>query len=410
MNNSAMNNTAIDINTINKVINLKLATAQHKLGVINLSKGDIKKAKFCFETAIKLMPGHISSHLQLSRLKKYSCNDPHVAILEALTKTITNYPENQQTEFWFALGKAREDCENFDSAFMAYKTANEIKRKSLEFNIQSRQQTVESIKQQFSKDFAEQSTGITKSTGVNKSAVPVFIVGMPRSGSTLIEQILASHSQVSAIGESTELQEIIIRQNPQANDNYINWLVNAPEQEIQSCAAEYIEFLTAKGPGSKKVVNKLPGNFYYLGLIYRLFPNARVIYSTREPMDICISNYSQLFIGTTNFAYNLKELGQYCRLCETLMSHWQTILPANFILEVNYENLIRNFETNAREIMDFCGLNWEPECLNFHHNKRAINTASQAQVSLPIYTTSINRWQRFERFMTDAKDGLGHKT
>ncbi|TCS42109.1 tetratricopeptide repeat-containing sulfotransferase family protein [Reinekea marinisedimentorum] len=382
---------------LNKAISAKLAAAQHKLGVISLSKSDITKAKACFEAAIRVMPDHFSAHLELSRLKQYTQTDPHLSVLEGFTDAIADYPESQQIEFWFALGKAREDCGEFDSAFSAYRHGNELKRSSFEFDIQARQQTVEAITQQFSKAFAEQGLGY------NESPAPVFIVGMPRSGSTLIEQILASHSQVAAIGESTELQEIISRHSEQANNNYIHWLATAPEQQIKNCAAEYLEFLNTKAPNALRVVNKLPGNFYYVGLIYKLFPNAKVIYSTREPLDICISNYAQLFAGNTHFAYDLKELAQYCRLCETLMSHWQRILPEGFILNLKYENLVSDFETHAKQLIDFCGLNWQPECLNFHQNKRVINTASQAQVNRPVYTSSVNRWRRFERVMGDVR-------
>lgn len=384
---------------INQAISTRLANAKYKLGTICLTKGDLIQARKCFESALALKPDHFACHLDLSRLKKYCLGDIHLEILESLEGSIASYPTEHQIKYWFALGKARQDTQSYKAAFQAFEQGNRLKRNSFDFSIETRQETVASITQRFDSTFTSPKSNLCS------SETPVFIVGMPRSGSTLIEQILDSHSKIHAIGESLKLQQLMVEVEPTSNDDFIKWIAEAPCDQIKEVAQKYIDYLNVRSSHAERVINKLPGNFFYVGLIQRLFPNAKVIYSNRYYKDICISNYNQLYFGTTPFAYDLYEIGQYCRLCEDLMQFWRDVLPTSFIYELKYEEMVENFELNARRLIEFVGLNWEPSCLEFYSNSRAINTASQGQVNQPIYSSSVNRWQDYAEFMQPALNG-----
>lgn len=381
-------------------INSRHSEAQHNLGAILNQRGQNEKAKACYIKAIEANPGFTYAHNSLSTLKKYTADDPHVEMLENLTSQTAQMDHETQTKFWFAVGKMRGDLKKYKESFEAYEMANKLHRQTYPYNVEDTKTATNIIIKSFDQDFSKKE---------NKGCVdetPIFILGMPRSGSTLIEQILDCHSQIHGAGELKDLSDIVattIGQDPDAN--YVTWLENASDDELQEMGGRYIERLRTHSETAVKIVDKMPGNFFYVGLINKILPNAKIIHSMRDPMDICISNYTRMFKQIMPFAYDLKELGQYCRHCDDLMVYWKDVLPNDFIIGLQYEELVDDLEGKAKELIEFCGLGWEEGCLDFHKNKRVVKTASHDQVNKPIYKTSVKRWKKYEDYIQSLIDG-----
>jgi hypothetical protein len=231
------------------------------------------------------------------------------------------------------------------------------------------------------------------------SNVPVFIVGMPRSGSTLVEQILASHPGVFGCGERPYFEQSLnaarrnagVRDpgnNPEANRRY-------DQAWIGALAEEYLRTLTADSPAAMRITDKTLGNFNYVGLIHLALPNARIIHIQRDPLDTCLSCFSKLFTDAAYYLYDLAELGTYYRHYEQLMAHWRDVLPPGVMIDVRYEDLVDDLEGQARRMIDHCGLEWDDACLAFHRTERVVRTASQTQVRQPLYSRSVGRAERY---------------
>ena len=381
-------------------INPQHAEAQHNFGAILNQRGQEEKAKECYIKAINANPNFTYAHHSLSSLKKYTEDDPHVAMLENLALQAPQMEHEVQTKFWFAVAKMRSDLKKDKEAFEAYDMANKLHRQTFPYNIEDTRTRVEEITSGFDKDFAE------KKVASCMDETPVFILGMPRSGSTLIEQILDSHSQIHGAGELKDLSEVIASMMGGDTDgNYMAWLKAASDDTLKEVGERYVERLRQHSDSAQRIVDKMPGNFFYVGLIHKILPNAKIIHSLRDPMDICLSNYMRLFKQIMHFAYDLKELGQYCRLCHDMMDHWRSVLPEGTVYTMEYEALVDDLEGKARELIDYVGLEWEEDCLDFHKNKRIVKTASHNQVNKPIYKTSVKRWKRYEPYIQPLIDG-----
>jgi hypothetical protein len=218
------------------------------------------------------------------------------------------------------------------------------------------------------------------------SSTPVFVLGMPRSGSTLIEQILASHPQIHGAGETEDLAECLPAGFPEC-------LSTADASAIREIGRAYLSRLPQ---GRQRVVNKLPHNFLRIGLIRLALPNARIIHTERNPLDTCVSCYSKLFTAGQNFSYDLGELGRYYRLYSGLMDHWRSVLPADAMLHVAYEDVVEDLEGQARRLIEYCGLPWDDRCLDFYKTNRTVRTASAVQVRKPLFRSSVERWKKYE--------------
>ncbi len=378
--------------------------AQHNLGAILNQRGQIEEAKDCYMAAIKANPNFTYAHHSLSTLKKYTTDDPHLEMLENLTSQVPQMDHEMQTKFWFALGKARGDIKTYKESFEAFNKANALHRQTYPYDVEGNKIYVSAVMDEFDQNFANK-----KSTGLDDET-PIFILGMPRSGSTLIEQILDSHSQIHGAGELSDLSDIMAETTQlESGVSYVEWLDKADEGILHNMGQRYLERLRRHSGSALRIVDKMPGNFFYVGLIHKILPNAKIIHSMRDPMDICISNYTRLFKQTMPFAYDLKELGQYCRMCHDMMTHWQSVLPNDFIFEARYEDIVNDLEGKARELIDFCGLEWESGCLDFYKNKRVVKTASHNQVNKPIYKTSVKRWEKYEDYIRPLIDGYYQK-
>lgn len=380
------------------------AEAQNNLGAILSMCGKLDEAVVCFNAAIDADPGFIFAHYNLSALKRYEEDDPHLGILENFLMQAPRMPADTRTRFWFAIGKAREDVGRYDEAFDAYRRGNAIKRSGIKFNITRIEAFAADTISKFDRAFAQKKiVGFADET-------PVFIVGMPRSGTTLIEQIISSHSKVHGAGELKDFCDVINSVRGRDAGPYMDWLLKADDSVLTDAGRVYVQRLRTLDNSALRITDKMPGNFFYVGLIHKVLPKAKIIFSVRDPMDICVSNYTRLFNETMPFAYDLAELGRYNNVCNAMMAHWQAVLPAETIFVSRYEDNVADLEGQARKLIEFIGLEWEDGCLDFHKNARNVKTASIAQVRKPIYKSSVARWKRFERHLKPLQQIIEEKT
>jgi tetratricopeptide (TPR) repeat protein len=374
-------------------INPQHAEAQNNLGAIYSERGELDEARQCFSAAIEGRQDFAEAHYNLSSLKTYTRDDPHLQALETLAGHAEQLPPDSKIRFSFAIGKALEDVGDYDRAFTAYERGNQLKFAGLMYNEARAEAVFERIKYLFDSElFASRlDSGIEDET-------PVFIVGMPRSGTTLIEQILASHEAVYGAGELKDLNEVIIKSGSTATEGRLfdECQPGLQEFDFKQMANKYLQRIREMDAQTLRITDKMPANFFYIGFIRLLFRNARIIHAMRDPMDSCFSCFSRLFNETMDFAYNLQTLGNYYVRYIKLMEHWHTMLPKGVILNVHYEELVTNVEGQIRCILDHVGLPWSESCLDFHKNRRKVKTASVAQVRQPIYQSSVARWKRFQ--------------
>jgi tetratricopeptide (TPR) repeat protein len=377
------------------------AEAQNNLGAIYSERGDLDEARQCFSAAIEAKQDFSEAHYNLSSLKTYTQDDPHLQALEALADHAERLPPDSQIRFNFAMGKALEDVGVYDRAFTAYERGNQLKFAGLTYNEARAEAVFERIKYLFDSElFATRpDSGIADET-------PVFIVGMPRSGTTLIEQILASHDDVFGAGELKDLHEVITSSGPAALEGrfFEECQPGLAEFDLKEMANNYLQRLREKDHQALRVTDKMPANFFYTGFICLILPRAKIIHAMRDPMDSCFSCYSRLFNETMDFTYDLQTLGNYYVRYIKLMEYWHKVLPAGSILDVRYEDMVADVEGQTRAMLNHVNLPWSDDCLEFYNNKRHIKTASVAQVRKPIYNTSIARWKHFSKHLDPLRE------
>jgi hypothetical protein len=243
--------------------------------------------------------------------------------------------------------------------------------------------------------------------GGNPSRLPVFVLGMPRSGTTLVEQIISSHPDVHGAGELPDLLEIAQRDIAGTGAAFPNNIPAIDKAGLAGWAADYVAGLHRRAPDARHITDKMPANFLAVGLINMMLPNAKIIHVSRNPVDTCLSCFMQLFGSGQEQTYDLAELGRYYADYARLMEHWRSVLPDGAFLDAQYEDIVADQETQARRMIAFCGLDWNDACIDFHKNKRSILTASVTQVRQPIYKSSVERWRHYEKFLGPLLDALG---
>ena len=365
--------------------------AQNNLGAIYSEQGRLEDACRCFEDSIRANPDFIEPHFNLSSLKTYRADDPHLLYLERNLVKAGDMPVKARIRYWFALGKAREDVGHYDEAFAAYAEGNRLQHELLPCDEVRADAMLERLTTVFDRDFFAARRDVP---GSDKA--PIFIVGMPRSGTTLLEQILASHLAVHGAGELPDLNQVIMDAPARAERRFPDFVPDLQPEDFRRMGEAYAERVWRLAPGVQHITDKMPANFFYIGMIRLMLPNAKIIHAMRDPMDSCFSNFARLFNDTMEFAYDLGTLGRYYVRYIKLMRHWHAVLPAGSILDLRYEDMVADTEGQARRILDYLGLPWDDNCLAFHQNKRHVKTASVAQVRKPIYKTSVARWRRFE--------------
>jgi tetratricopeptide (TPR) repeat protein len=359
------------------------ANAHNNLGNVLKEQGLFDDAMAHYGKAIAIKPEYAEAYLNRTELKRFQPGDTEFAELEKLAAN-DDLPADKALFIHFALAKALDDVGDYEGAFEQMLQGNVMKRRQIDYQEDRALELVQRILTVFDRSLFDRFEGAG-----HLSPIPVFVVGMPRSGSTLIEQILAGHPQIHAAGELTILEKMEARDFPQS-------VPGLDSASLRLLGETYLSRLPKAAESKFRIVDKLPGNFLRIGLIRLILPNARIIHTTRHPLDTCLSCYSKLFTDGLLFSYDLAELGRYYRSYRELMDHWRRILPQDAILDVSYENVVDDLETEARRMIAYCGLPWDDRCINFHRNARTVRTASSVQVRQPLFRTSMERWRHYE--------------
>jgi tetratricopeptide (TPR) repeat protein len=370
--------------------------AHNNLGVAFQALGRMEDARGAYERALQIAPRNAAIHLNLAYLRRFTAGDRRLTALEKLAEDVATLSAEDQISLHFALGRAYGDLGQHERSFRHLRDGNALKRAMLAYQEKEVLSLLERIRTTFTPELMQQKSGAG-----HQSDMPVFVVGMPRSGTTLVEQILASHSKVYGAGEIETFYRAMVRfksRNGIAAEFPDVVQAMSPEA-LCGLGSEYVQWIRSAAPAAERIVNKLPLNFKYVGLIHLALPQARIIHVCRDPLDTCLSCFSMLFTGAQSFSYDLGELGRYYRGYAAVMDHWRSVLPPGVMIEVQYEDLIADLEGQASAIVDHCGLPWEDSCLAFHQTKREVKTASSVQVRDPLYRTSVGRWRPYESFL-----------
>ena len=374
--------------------------AYSNLGNIFLETGRVEEAKTSYERALAIKPDFLMAHYNLAMIEP---KQEQVPIIEKLLAN-PSISEKDVMYCHFALGNILDKTKSYNKAFEHYIKGNRLKRKSITFDSQNHTAFVDRLIKIYSKSYFHEKT----SSGSN-SEVPVFIVGMPRSGTTLIEQIVSNHPQVYGAGELLSFIRIekTITKQFEESSHYPECMPLGNDSTLQRFSAEHLEELSNLSQDANRIIDKLPDNFLRIGLIKTLFPHARIIHCQRNVMDTCTSIFLNYFVIGNRYSFDLTELGQYYLDYTRLMSHWRSLFKSE-ILDVQYEELVMNQEIVSRQLIEYLGLEWDENCLDFHNNKRAVRTTSNLQVRQPIYRNSINRWNRYEKHLDPLLKILNH--
>ncbi len=353
------------------------------------------EGRAAFETAIADDPRSPTLLFHYADLRRFAVDDPLIPRMERLIGPET--PLGDRMMLHFALGKAYLDCGRPDDAFRHLNEGNRLKRGTFSYDAGASDRYAAAIAQTFTPAFLAARRGAGE-----RSKLPVFVIGMPRSGTTLIEQILASHPMIQGAGELRLLQKLVDR-----TGSFPDFIPALPASRYAALGANYLAEATRLSEGRRRVVDKMPSNFFYAGLIPLILPDARIIHSRRDPVDTCLSCYTKHFAREVPFAYDLTELGRFHRSYQALMAHWRKVLPASRFLEVDYEAVVEDIEREARRMLNFLGLPWNDAVLRFHETQRPIRTASANQVREPLYRTSAGRWRKYADHLAPLLDALG---
>jgi hypothetical protein len=366
------------------------------------------EAHDCYLEAIRIDPSVPGVYVNLADSIKFAPGDPHLATMETLAAT-EGLSKIDRMQLDFGLGKAHADLKDYPRSFKHFIAGNAAKRATIAYDERSSFALFDRIEAVFTKDLIKAKAG-----GGDPSAAPIFVIGMPRSGTTLIEQIIASHPLVHGAGELQTLNDVILEvRGPDGNTlAFPEFVPMVDGNALRQIGARYcalVRDLAAKhgGAGAQYVTDKMPSNYYFAGLMHLALPNATIIHSMRDPVDTCISCFSKLFSAEQNHTYDLGELGRYYKRYEQLMAHWRRVLPRGRILDVRYEDVVADLEKQARRIIAHCGLPWDDRCLSFHETDRPVRTASATQVRQPIYNSAVGRWRVYEGHLGPLLDALG---
>jgi tetratricopeptide (TPR) repeat protein len=379
------------------------ADAHNNLGATMKFLGRFAEARQSMERALQLQPSNPSFFLNLSELKHFEKNDRDLLVLEELARNIEAFPVNKQIDLHFALAKAYEDTGRHDNTMRHLLAGNALKRRHIDYDEAAALGGLKRSREVFTPDLIQAFAGAG-----DTSSVPVFVVGMPRSGTTLIEQIIASHPQAFGGGELPSLNAVAASLGlvTGCSSPFPDVMAQLSHADLQRAGARYVSEVARLAPNAARVTDKMPSNFRFAGLIHLVLPNTRIIHAVRDPLDTCFSCFSKVFANGQYQTYDLAELGRYCRQYQLTMEHWRRVLPAGRILDVHYEDVVNDLEGQARRIIAHCGLHWDESCLSFHKTDRPVHTASAIQVREPIYRSAMGRAQRFAPFLQPLRDAL----
>lgn len=366
------------------------------LGTTFREIGRLDEAVTAFESAIEISPRNISGYYNLGLSRPYKRDESLFAALLNLEGRMQGSDPQSEAEYRFALGRAFAGVKEYDRSFQEYETANRLKRRAIGYDEEEVLGRFPRIQSVFDADFIN-----NKSQLGSPSERPIFILGMPRSGTTLAEQILSSHPSVFGAGELTGMGNAISYITQKADDGRFPEDANLLEDsEFAKLGSDFLSVLQDFSPtDAQRVIDKMPNNFLTAGLIHLMLPNAKIVHMRRDLRDVAVSNFTTMFNTGMEHTYDLAELGRYLRNYWHHMEHWRQVLPQNAMLEIQYEDLILDLETQARSLVAYCDLPWDDACLSFHESKRSVRTASVTQVRQPIYTSSVGRWREYEKHL-----------
>ncbi|EAW30760.1 TPR domain protein [marine gamma proteobacterium HTCC2143] len=371
-------------------------------GHAHKTAGNTAEAIACYQAAASVNPEFCEAYYALANLKTYRFGAEEINAMLALEPLSMRLLDKVYLSF--ALAKAYEDGKKFEQSFQFYQQGNALKKQQSGYNANSMSDEL----QKQSRFFTAQRCANLNGCG-DPAADPIFILGLPRSGSTLLEQILSSHSQVEGTLELPNIlaysKELRRHQVDGEKLGYPEVIAELDEQVLTDLGSRYLEETKVYRNQSPFFIDKMPNNFRHIGLIKLILPNAKIIDARRHPMACCFSGYKQLFAEGQEFSYSLSDMGQYYTDYVELMEHWDNVLPGQ-VLRVHYEQVIDDLEGQVRRILDFCGLPFESACLSFHETKRSVRTASSEQVRQPIFKTGLEQWKNYSVQLSELQDQL----
>jgi tetratricopeptide (TPR) repeat protein len=365
--------------------------------------GDQPASLRAYREAIRLKPDFGQVYWSMANLKIFKFEESEVAAMETELEN-SELKQDTDVHFRFALGKAHEDLKNYDKAWKYYHSGNELKRQLVEYDPVGNYDRHEAVRTYFTRDLLSEAEG----NGYPDEG-PIFIVGLGRSGSTLVEQILASHSQVEGTEELSVLGKLsdTIGRYRTDDAHFPEALNYLRPQDWRGLGLKYLNEAKRYRMTDKPVfTDKFPNNYPFVGFLHLILPNAKIINARRHPLDTCLGNYKQLFGRGQNFTYDQLELSEYYSEYSRMMDHWNEVLPGK-VLDVHYEETVTDLEGQVARILEHCGLPFEDQCVRFHETERAIKTASSEQVRQPIYTGGLGKWRKYESHLGEWQDALG---
>lgn len=368
------------------------------------TRGEYDEAVAAYRAALNASPQHGEAYYALSNLKVYEFGDTDIERMHALEQN-GNLSHMDRVHVCFALGKAYEDREDFEASFRYYERGNRLKRNQSNYDTD-----------QMSEELARQAEVCTagffaeRANAGHEAPDPIFILGLPRAGSTLLEQILSSHSKVDGTLELPNVlslsQRLRRRGRKDGGEGYPAILEQIPAEEFAGFGEQFIEETRIHRQGAPFFIDKMPNNFRHIGLIRLMLPNAKIIDARRHPMACCFSGYKQLFAEGQEFTYDLGDVGRYYRDYVKLMDHWDDVLPG-WVLRVQYEDVVGDIESQVRRILEFCELDFEPACVDFYRTERSVRTPSSEQVRQPIFKSGLDYWRNYEPWLAPLETALG---
>ena len=389
----------------NKILNIDKKNPEILVSKGHLQKtfGDLKGSIDSYKKSYKIDQYYGDAYWSLANLKTYQFNDEEIMQLEKMTQD-EFINDNEKIYMSFALGKAFEDRGEYDKSFTNYQNGNSLKKEFTKFDLKLFDEECKNQKEVCTLDLFD-----SKADWGLETKEPIFVLGLPRVGSTLIEQILASHSMVEATHELPNIlalsHKLNLRKVQEKTSRYPEILLSLSAPQLKMIGEQYIKDAEIFRTNKPFFIDKMPNNFRHIGLIKLILPNAKIIDIRRNSMSACFSCYKQLFAEGQEFTYDFGDLAGYYNNYVELMEHWNQVLP-NQILSIKYEDLVNDFEYSVNKILNYCNLDFEDECLSFYKNKRSVRTPSSEQVRQPIYKKGLDYWKNYDVYLGDLKRDL----
>lgn len=379
------------------------ASVHNGRGLTCMDAGHLEEAQASFMRAVELDPLLPGACLNLARSRRFDASD--APLVDRIERFLSRRLDPMiAADLHFALGKVRDDLGEHKRAAASLRRANRLVHRTLHFDAASHTRAVDALTDTFDAAFfAGRPESISEREG------PIFIVGMPRSGTSLVEQVLSAHPAVHGGGERGDLDRIArrVQQVTGSRLRYPRCAADLKSESTAMLAQEYLASGPRPGPGERRVTDKLPANFLHLGFIAHLFPNAALVHCRRDPRDVALSVFFQQFAEGHVWAYDFADIAAFSAAHQRLMAHWRRVLPRSF-LEVDYEVLVRDPEPVCRRLLEHCGIEWDPRCLQFHRHRRVVATASNWQVRQPLYASSAGRWRLYAPHLPELVESLEH--